>query len=927
MRQRNAKYTGATRGTNYRLLATIAGLGSLIFGPAYAQNDNNETVEEIIVTGTSIRGAQPVGQNVVTIDRVDIAQSGAQSLQQILSEVPQITGFGNPGQGMVGSFDGTDGWSPTIHSLGASASNGTLVLIDGHRIPLSGISHTLADPNVIPPAAIERVEILPDGATAVYGSDAVAGVLNFVTRKNYEGIEVSGQYGAGDAYDTYAINLVTGTRWDGGSLVAAYSHSNRSALHGADRSDFYRRDLTSLGGRNFASFRCYPATVRVGGTRYTAPYGDADTISSAPCDDNQFTDLLPEDIRDSVLIGFKQDINERLNVHADVVYSRRNGESDMSRGGTSVTAYGPGSTPPAGRSINPYFVAPAGATSATVEFNGNNFFGTPGKEETGQRAFFVSTGMEYAVNDRWFLNVGGTIGEDISFREQFGALCSFCVNDAINGANLTTATALNVWGAPGSTAAGGADTSAAVRDYITDSHRLDEGRQSLVDVIAKVDGTLFEMPSGEVRTAVGVESIKYGLRQDVHRPGGTGPSSTASQTVDTHITRDVFAVFGEVLVPITDSLEVNLAVRRDDYDDFGTTTNPKVALQWKPMDSLRLRGSWGTSFTAPALTSRGEIATGLTTESGWGANGNSETLPFDSSIANTAAFLQAAPGCSVGADCNLGNVPGLRVTGGNKDLKAAEGETWSVGVDLQHPDWMPGLRVSLTYWDALYEGMITAPTLRNIINVPGLNDRIILLPTQAEVDNWITGLPQSSQPPDEYYWIWSFQQVNAFNIDAAGIDVDVSYDWETNLGNFSAGFAASTKTRFDQQSGAGDVWQDFLNVDANTTFSSLDFLGTLSLDWIKDNMSASFSIRHTGDYKKLGDSLQSTVDSYTTVDVYYAYDFAAGAGLTNGLQLFLQINDLTDEKPPFYNVSQGYNTSESSPIGRVTTVGFKKAWQ
>ena len=105
------------------------------------------------------------------------------------------------------SFDGAGSYTPTLHGLGASASNGTLILIDGHRLPLSGINHTLADPSVIAPLAIERVEILPDGASAVYGSDAVAGVLNFITRRNFEGFEGNVQAAFADGYDTMSARL------------------------------------------------------------------------------------------------------------------------------------------------------------------------------------------------------------------------------------------------------------------------------------------------------------------------------------------------------------------------------------------------------------------------------------------------------------------------------------------------------------------------------------------------------------------------------------------------------------------------------------------------------------------------------------------------------------------------------------------------
>src|ERR1041384_7679314 len=156
-------------GSTIGLIALATGARAADEPPAPAADDK---LQEVVVTGTSIRGAAPVGSNLITVGRDEIEASGAQTLQQVLRSVPAVTGFGNSAQGGFQSFDGAGTFAPTIHGLGASASNGTLVLVDGHRLPLSGINHTLADPNVIAPLAIERVEVLPDGASSVYGSDA-----------------------------------------------------------------------------------------------------------------------------------------------------------------------------------------------------------------------------------------------------------------------------------------------------------------------------------------------------------------------------------------------------------------------------------------------------------------------------------------------------------------------------------------------------------------------------------------------------------------------------------------------------------------------------------------------------------------------------------------------------------------------------------
>ena len=187
-----------SQGLGSRAASSRRGRASLLYGavlsasllgvaaPAAAQSsgeaqESEAVLEDIVVTGTSIRGAAPVGSNVVSVTREDIEKTSAQTVQQLLRSVPQVTGFNNAGQGSFGSADGSGTNAPTIHSLGASASNNTLILVDGNRIAPTGLNHALSDPSLIPPIALERVEVLPEGASSVYGSDAVAGVLNFIT--------------------------------------------------------------------------------------------------------------------------------------------------------------------------------------------------------------------------------------------------------------------------------------------------------------------------------------------------------------------------------------------------------------------------------------------------------------------------------------------------------------------------------------------------------------------------------------------------------------------------------------------------------------------------------------------------------------------------------------------------------------------------
>src|SRR5581483_3194045 len=179
---------GASSSLASRLMIGTA-LSALAIGSARAQTPA-AAPETVVVTGTSIRGQQPVGSNLITVDRASIESTGAQTVQQLLTNIPALSGFGGSPQ--------TNQAVPAalgIHGVGQGSSTATLVLIDNHRFPGQGIAESDPDPNLIPAIALQRVEVLPDGASAIYGSDAVSGVLNFITRKDFTGVEASVQAG------------------------------------------------------------------------------------------------------------------------------------------------------------------------------------------------------------------------------------------------------------------------------------------------------------------------------------------------------------------------------------------------------------------------------------------------------------------------------------------------------------------------------------------------------------------------------------------------------------------------------------------------------------------------------------------------------------------------------------------------------------
>src|SRR3569833_3106742 len=294
--------------------------------PAAAPAPNAEgTLEEVVVTGTSIRGVAPIGSNVITLDQTAIQATGAVRVSQMVNSVPAITTANSAPQGEnVFSY-----YSPQIHSLGGSAINSTLVIMDGLRMPGGGTQYSETDPNIIPSLALERIEVLADGASSVYGSDAVAGVVNFITRRNYEGLQLDAQGGKASDYHTYNADLLWGARWTSGSALFAASYSMQSRLDNTSRGFLNMGDYRPVGGSNFNAFNCSPATIKApagASTVYLSPDATApvaNTVANAPCNQLLWGSALPEQTRANAMMRIIHDFSDRLTTTATLIVNEQ----------------------------------------------------------------------------------------------------------------------------------------------------------------------------------------------------------------------------------------------------------------------------------------------------------------------------------------------------------------------------------------------------------------------------------------------------------------------------------------------------------------------------------------------------------------------------------------------------------------------------
>lgn len=952
------------------MLAAIAAASpSLAFAQAAPAQAEEEIIEEgeIVVTGTSFRGVAPVGSNLVSVGRDAIEQTGAQTLQQVLKTIPQITAAGNAGQGPAG----TSYYSPTIHSLGSSASNSTLVLIDGHRFSLGGQPHPLSDPNIIPPIALQRVEVLAEGASSIYGSDAVAGVINFITRRRYDGVEAQVQAGFGDGYDTFNAGLLWGETWDRGGILIAYAHSDRSALAYSDR-DFTRPDHRAQGGTNFASFNCPVATVQPGGSGPifldpTQPGSVANSAANAPCDNTIYADLLPQEKRDNFFARAEFEATPDIVLNADFVYSDRRNHQRTARGNLTATAFSTGAQ------TNPFYVNPPGVDPAsaagqrqTVRWSADELLGPGAYSDNSSINYYVSGGAEWNIGGDWTLRGLALMGRETHHTESNGQLCGSCANLALNGTTntagnttqpsvpgtsiivtnlpLTSANALDVWNPAGSN-----QTSAAVRARLTDSLTVANYYHSLNQYRVGADGPLFSLPGGAVRLAVGAEYLEYGLEIQRSRPNNTGPAAQGSEQLNLDLGRNVKSAYVELLVPIVgaennvpfiNNLSLTISGRHDDYSDVGDTTNPKIGVSWELIPGFQLRGNWSESFVAPAISSMGDASRdGLASFSGYGLLSGTVIIP----IANYPLAAQL-PGCTAPGQttCQIATstVQGISFNNGNPDLKPQTGTGWSVGFDIGE-ELLRGFRFSATLFNASFRGGVTSPNLATVINTPGLNNLLTIYPTgatPAEIAAVVGQAPLNSPLPATVYFIRNARQQNVVNLDIEGLDVSASYELDTeHMGTFRIGASLSRFLEFNQNIGGGP-WFSVLNTTGfNETFPSIETQARFNAGWDFGSFSANVFLNYLGEYSNWSSSTVTpltrdangnpngggdSVDATMLWDINLSYALGALGPLSES-ELYLDVSNVFDEDPPFYNNANGYDTYGGNPIGRVITIGTR----
>jgi iron complex outermembrane receptor protein len=834
-----------------------------------ANEASDTTLEAIVVTGSSIRGVPPVGSNLIGVSRDDIKIIGATTTPDLLASVPQLNSFNTAPRA---NNAGAGSFAPGLRSLPASA---TLPLLNGHRVVAGGANETNPDFPFLPDLAIERVEIVADGASSIYGSDAIAGVVNFITRKRYSGVELSTRYGAADDYHTFSISGLTGREWGGGSILAAYQYSENGNVTGADR-DYRVVDFRPFGGVDARGTSCPAPNVLVGATVYAAPALAPNTTNY--CDVGAPVDLVPASRLHSAFLSARQELGERVTLWGDLLYSDRK---------DSVRAAIPAQTVFL-TAANPFFKAPPGTAPSfeTVYFRPDSLVGADHFDQTYHvKAGNSSAGADVSLPRDFKLSAYGTYdwAEHVAFQPMINPTAL-----AAAAAGTTTATALDPFGN---------GTSAAVASSITNYSTSVTIQQRTKLAAVKIDGALFELPGGELKIAAGAEY----RRETFQQRGFVGVTP-----VPENLGRNIKSVYGELFVPIFGAsneaplmhrLSLSLSGRYDDYSDFGSTSNPKVGINWDPVEGLTLRGTYGRSFRAPGLRDVGATV---------GA------YYLDATTAGVAARDPSRGAAQVNT---------VYLLGGNKTLQPEKARTYSFGADFT-PRFLPGARASVTFYDINFTDVIGTPPTSLVFTDPTFASVVYRNPTATQLSgllalavpvNLPTPLPAIGNALDLRRGNFGVRKTN-------GLDFDVSYRRATSFGSVFGGVAGNYIFKFDTQlsptAPVSDalklgVPQMTLRTTAGLTAGSVSVVGFVNhRDGVTNNYATPTGTKVYG------------ADGYTTVDLRVALTLP-DTGLTKGSELSLQVNDLFDKTPPFFPATDGIGGTYN-PIGRFVAVALRK---
>jgi iron complex outermembrane receptor protein len=895
----------------------------------------------ISVTGSNIRRVDSeTAAPLQTITRQDVQASGLQTIQDV---VRQITANNNGS--IAPSF--TDGFSVsgTAVSLRGLGPNNTLVLLNGRRLANFGLADdghaSYADLSQIPFDAVERIEVLKDGASAIYGSDAVAGVVNVILRQQFTGMTVTGTAGTNYNGD--------GTQWkaaltagmgdlakDRYNAFVSLDYQKQEAFKSTDARDYMgSNDLRSLGwsdqrlGNPFNSglssiignVRPVAASNPNGAAGAYQPLGTSSqcdaiggiSYQSPWCifDPNSYTDITPRIERFNVYGRGQYDLTADLSAYTELSYFQVKTTARNTPTPTRANWYNPSNNTitssiniflPVGHPDNPFN---AQNQVARLYYVDAALGGRDGEYETDTQRYLL--GLKGSTAG-WSWDLAGLyIRSDTSInRTNFYSYdrlqASLAGNSPYGYYRIGPNAGLN---------------DPAIYDWLAPDRKQDiKSENTIFD--AKASRDIYKLDGGMLALAAGYEF----RREELSNPGtpGTQTGNVVGLGYSAAFgSRNVNALFAELYAPILRNLELTVAIRYDDYSDVGSTWNPKIGAKWTVMPSLVLRGTYTTAFRAPGL--------------------------YETSTANArAGFVSAVdpircPITGEAADCNA---PVLGINTGNPFIKPETSDTYTVGV-IWEP--VPGLSGTLDYWNIKTKDQITIGSVQAVLN----NTAAFPAATVGRDSNDLPGIPNSGTI---LYVSTPFQNANTVKTD--GIDLDVVWKWNlkehgnlttefqwTHIFNYSQTLGgteykyAGTSGNYDVSSGSGtpkDRWNLILGWQYGpwTATGTVRFVsGYDELPW--SNEGAAMPDDCLYHLAPAPDSTQTqtscSVDSFATLDLSASYK-----GFKNW-EIFGSVINVFNQKAPFapaaaYGfVNYNYNYAFSGATGTTFNLGARYTFQ
>lgn len=875
---------------------------------AYAQDEAAAEAPEaessdIVVTGTLIRGIEtPTGANLLNISRESIVSTGVNAAKDLLNQtVPQLSTFNALPTGSVDFGSAVSKIS--LRGIGTSAglasgTNATLVLLNGHRIVPVGILSTDADPDLIPAEIIQSVQVLPDGGSATYGSDAIGGVVNFVTRKRFDGIQMRYQHVFGDNYNEDTGGVTVGKSWSTGTAFVSATYNRHDAIFGRDR-DYVTADFRSHNGVDRRNTACAYGTFNVNGQLYTGN-GFSPIAAAQRCDQTDWTSLVPEEKRWNVFGYIEQELGENLKFAVDGFWSDRKAKiysdiGNISAGTRTIDA------------TNPFFHPIGAETSHSVSVNYARALGNYRVSPHEYNQFQIAPSLTYSVNDNWQVR-----GEFIHGRSES------VIHDrsGVNGAALTS-TNFNPYDP--------SLTSPAVLADLADYELYSRGVNKLTSGTLTAAGTLFSLPGGDVKLAAGGEIRRQSLLDQTV----TGDIGNRAGLMSFASKRTVKALFAELQVPVVGDgnsmpglreLSLNGAVRYDHYSDFGGTTNPRVGFDYRPFEDFVVRANYQTTFVAPSLADSGNLID---------------------------TRFQITPRTGVPGTGYL-----VFIAGAGQNLAPQTGRTFSIGAE-----WAPkgsGIRIGATYWNTRLKNIISqalaaygssqaaSTTAFNLCGVGGgtwtasANGPCTQAYLESIQDIWkridngatpaIQQLSDLFQPGVTLIGVIDARRNNFGTAKLEGIDFTASYNTDTSFGSLFAQVAGTYNLTKKIANVPGRPYVDYLNGTATIAGSPKINLVT-SIGGTSGPATVRANLRHNGGYD-IPTNLspgQSRVGSYTVVDLYAGVALDKWVG-QEGTRLDITVNNLFDQDPPFYgaagNANRPWGYANGGTLGRTVALGL-----